>query len=494
MEMTSFSFLLYFVPVMLVVYFLLGRFRTAQNAWLSLCGLGFYLLNGIWCAIVFVFFAGFNYLVGFWFNGYISKSAQEGRTMRRSKRQYMSALRRIMVFSVFVNLLPLLGFVYLPAMAGSMSGWFDLALPDFPAAPLGVAILTLQGISYTVDIYRGRAQWNPRIADTFVYFSFFPTLFAGPIIKFREVAGQITDRRVTLEKVAEGFCRFVVGLAKICIIARPLMSLSDIITDRSNLSALYASAPVSLMLLGLAAAMIGMYHFFTGFSEIAIGMGKILGFAYPENFKHPQLAATVTGFWKRCYISLTAWFDEYVYDPLDQGRKNSDRMVLYMLIMWLLLGLWIGPGLPHLIFGFWNFVFILVERIVEVRSEKSKNPLRHLYVIVVLIVSVIALNTSGTYQFTLYISNLLGMKSYGFRSDFALYLLKENWIVLLLGLICSFPLATKIKGWAEKSKFFGFVYAVFYPLVMLALAAVTVLKLSGNNYDFVQQMNTLLWS
>ena len=358
-----------------------------------------------------------------------------------------------------------------------------------------MAFLTLQGISYTVDIHRGKVKWAPNIIETLVYFTLFPVVFAGPILKYHEISEQIKSREITLDKIPSGLCRFVVGLAKVCLIAMPLLSLSRIVTDRSNLSGIYTSAPVSLMLLGLLACVTGMYHSLSGFSDMAIGLGKMLGFTFPENFCHPQLAATVTTFWQRCFITFTGWFEEYVYESLAKKHKNNDQMVLYMLLMWLLAGLWTGPGLPHLFFGFWNFVFLLFEKIVEMRSGKTKNPLRHLYVLAVMLVSVMALNVKSTYELTLYISNLFGMKEFGFHSDFAIQLLRENGPVLLAGLVTMFPIATKLREWFEDSiGFLRGIYSLFYLAAMAALLALLVLKLSAIHYDPAQLVNTFLWS
>ena len=160
-----------------------------------------------------------------------------------------------------------------------------------------------------------------------------------------------------------------------------------------------------------------------------------------------------------------------------------------------MIGLWTGPNLPHIIFGFWNFVFILFEKVVEMRERKNKTLFRRLYVMIVAVVSVIALNATGMYQFTLYISNLFGMQGYGVHSDFAVNLLNEYWPVLLAGLIAAFPVGTKLRQLAvEKNGFFNAVYTVFYPVAMMILVALIVLELSGVGYDPAQLFSTYLWS
>ena len=495
MVITSFSFLLYFLPIMLVGYFLLSSFKKARNIWLVLCGLAFYFLNGIECLILLVAIALLNYIMGFAMNQIANKVSNPNlKAVRAGKEKVHKSVRGIMALSVFINITPIIILVVLPQLFGNPPYGIEYSLMSSFMAPFAIAFLTLQGISYTADIYRGNVKWDSNILNTLVYFTMFFVVFAGPIIKYHEMAPQIEDRKSTFDKTASGIGRLVIGLAKLCIIAEPLLAISKMVTDTSNMSGVYSSAPISLMLVGLACCVIGMFHFLSGFNDVAVGIGRMLGFTLPENFRHPHLALTVTAFWQRCYCTLTDWFDEYVYSALSKRRSNNDRMVLHMLLIWLLIGLWIGPTIPHLIFGFWNFAFLLFEKIVEMR-EKTKVPgLRSLYVMIVAVISVIALNSSGMYQFTLYISNLVGMKGYGFESGLALVLLQEYWPLLLVGLIASFPIATKIKQLAESKKgFHSTAYSILYPIAMVILVVLIVLRLSGVSFDPTQIFNTFMW-
>ena len=496
MKITSFWFLLYFLPVMLAGYYLLTCFKKLRNIWLALCGLSFYFLCGIEYAVLAAVLTVVNYTIGFALSRLTAKATDTSLSAdRAAKERLKKTARNIMVLSVAVNLAPLFAFVFIPRLFPAIPFPFGFASPFSYIVHFGIAFLSLQGISYTTDIVRSKVEWNPNIISTVVYFTFFPAAFAGPIIKYHTVADQLENREINFDKISEGICRLVVGFAKLCIVAEPLLAVSHLITERSNMSGIYSSAPISLMLLGLVSCVIGMYHFFSGFSDISIGIGKMLGFSLPENFRHPQLATTVTTFWQRCYGSLTEWFDEYVYDSLSKKRSNNDMMVLHMLVTWLLIGIWAGPSVPSIIFGFWNFVFILFEKVVEMKEKKKKTLFRHLYVMTVAVVSVIALNTSGLYQFTLYISNLSGMKGYGFYSDFALRLLMEYWPVLFAGLIAAFPIGTIFRQLASRtSGILSAVYTVVYPIAMLVLAALILLSLSGVSYDPTQIFSAYLWS
>ena len=500
MEFTSFGVLLYFLPVMLVGYYLLSPLKRVRNIWLMLCGLVFYFLNGIECVVLFAAYAVLNYCMGYAIDRLKAKAAAVLAETEEEKREELKqngekAVCSAAIFSVILNLAPLVVLVISPHLFWNLPQLFRMDLPYSPIVPFGTAYLVLQGISYTVDIFRGKVPWSANIVSTFVYFTFFPAVFAGPIIKYHEVAGQIKEREITFDKTADGLGRLVVGLAKLGLIAEPLLTIGRTVTLRSNLSGLYTGAPIALMLVGLVSCMLGMLHFFSGYSDVMLGLGKMLGFDLPENFRHPHLATTVSAFWQRCYRSLSGWFEEYVYDSLSKKRSNNDKMALHLLFMWLLLGLWTGPSLSNIIFGFWNFIFILFEKVVEMQEKKKRTLFRHIYVIIVAIVSVISINASGLYQFTLYISNLFGMKGFGLHSDFAMQLLAENWPFFAAGLVCSFPIGTKLRQLADKKNgFFRTVYTLLYPVAMAALTALIVVRLSGINYDPTQLFGSYLWS
>ncbi len=474
MQMTDLSFLLYFLPAMLLGYFALSFSGKAQNLWLVLASFLFYSFGSITYGILLFVMAMINYHLGYVVQNHVSK--------------------RMMWFAVAVNILPLIFFRHLHPLISGIAGLFDVEIAEFAAVPLGISFIALQGISYVVDIARGKVKWNPRFTDTALYLSFFPVLQAGPVIRYHQVAHQIKERQVSFDKVTEGICRFVAGLAKVVLIAAPLLKVADIVFEQSNNSGVYTTVPILLALLGLMSFAVGIYHQLSGFSDMVTGLGGILGFVYPENFNYPIMASSMTLFWKRCYISLTEWFEEYVYQSLETDRTNNDRMVLHLLFMWVLIGLWLGPGIPNLIFGLLSFLVILIERIVELDEKESGSPLRHAYVVFIMLVSAAALKTDTIYQFTLFISNLFGMSGGGFYSELAVALWNEIWYVFVLGLICSFPITAKIRQAAGRS---GSIAAravyIFYPVVMAMAALLLLITLSNSSYDPGQLIHLQLW-
>ena len=207
------------------------------------------------------------------------------------------------------------------------------------------------------------------------------------------------------------------------------------------------------------------------------------------------MASSITSFWKRTFSSMGNWFDNYLYQPFQKKHNSNDRMVYHLLLLWVAIGVWIGPGIPKIIFGLLSFLCILIERIVEIDEKKeSKNPLRYLYVLFVMLISVIALRSDTTYQFTLFIGNLFGMRNNGFASGLALSLLKESWYIFVIGFVCLFPIGKKIKALAEqKGSMLGKIAYVLYPILMLGIVVLVVMALTSAGYEPSQVLRLHLW-
>ena len=479
MSMTNLSFILYFLPAMLVVYFILSFSVKAQNLWLVISSLAFYTLGNYVYVPLLVFMTGLNYFMA---------------RLTHIRRQKEVPIKAVVCLAVAANLLPLFIFRYLGPLMDSVLGLFGAEAPEMPTAPLGIAFLALQGISYVADIARGKVQWDKNPINACLYLVFFPFMQAGPLLRHHEVAAQLEHRKFHLGSALEGVCRLVVGLGKVIILGSPLLRVADIVFERSSNSGIYTAVPVSLALLGLAALTIGSYHYLSGFSDLVMGLGGILGFAYPENFNYPVLASSMILFWKRSYISMVAWFEEYVYLPLGKRRSNNDHMVLHLMIMWMLIGIWLGPGIPNIIFGFISFMVILIEHIVELPEKESKNPLRHLYVIFAVLLSLIALKSESMYQFATFIGNLFGMRNNGFPSEMAAILLHDCWSLLVVGLAACFPISPKLRQWGQaQDGIVGKVVYALYPVAMLTIVALLFIAVAGDSYLPSQLTHLYLW-
>ena len=482
MALSSFAFLLYFLPVVLAVYFLLGFSRQLKNLWLLISSIFFFAWDDpIYLSLLFFLLLA-NYVLGF----QADKARHEG-----------GASRWVFVLTCIVNLGPLIIYKYFGPWVSSIQGmtnWSIITVGSI-AVPLGIGIMALQGISYVADTYHGKAPLEKNFVNCALYLCFFPTLAGGPLIRYHDVAGQIRQRQVSWNGFSQGFCRFVVGLAKSVLVAQPLSVVANLVFDSSSRSGMFTTVPALMALTGMIAFVLQMYYQFSGFTDMALGLGRMFGFDYPENFQYPVMALSVTEFWQRCYRSLTVWFSEYVREPFVYGQVNRDRLVRALFIMWMLIGLWMGPGIPTLIFGFWNFILILVEDIAELNENQQKKGLRHLYVIVTMSLGIICLRTPSIYEFALFISNLVGMNNNGLWDGLTLVLLREYWLVLAVGVLFLFPIAPWIRNRvAAANGFLRSVAAVIHPCMMAVLVLFVLIFLIRAGYTGDLQVEYNLWS
>ena len=291
--------------------------------------------------------------------------------------------RMAVASSVFFNLLILVTFKYYDFLAGSLNavtGW-NIPLLGVPM-PIGISFYTFQTMSYTIDVYRKDAPVQRNIVTFGTFVTLFPQLIAGPIIQYKSVAEQLQCRREDLEKFVSGIQRFCVGLAKKVLLANAVGKLWDVFlaTDTAELTVLGGW-------LGLMAYAFQIYFDFSGYSDMAIGLGRMFGFEFIENFNYPYISKSVVEFWKRWHISLTNWFREYVYFPLGGNRVSKPKWIRNILVVWLLTGIWHGAGWNFLLWGLYYALFMLGERLFWGKGlAKLPAPVQHLYAMIVVLV------------------------------------------------------------------------------------------------------------
>ena len=337
MVFSSFLFLCGFLPLVFVLHTVI-RSTRARNVLLAIASLVFYALGEPVYIILLMISVTVNYLLGL--------------SLGRKKSKLILAL------AVVFNIGLLVVFKY--------TGLFTL--------PVGISFYTFQILSYVIDVYRGQVGAQKNYVSLLLYISFFPQLIAGPSVKYHDVEMQIQDREVTAEEVKNGVFRFAAGLGKKVIIANGLAAAVD---------ALYALDPGTLGI-GPAWFMITAYAFqlvfdFSAYSDMAIGLGKMFGFRFPENFNYPYISRSVREYWKRNHISLSTWFREYLYFPLGGSRKGEGRAVLNLLIVFLATGIWHGAGWTFPVWGLYQALFIILEREHIINSEKWPRLLATLY-------------------------------------------------------------------------------------------------------------------
>lgn len=478
MLFSSIAFIVYFLPIALMGYFILGFSRTAQNVWLLLASLFFYA----WGEPVFVFVLIVsviaNYLFGLWVGRYITSGEERGKLKAR----------RVLIISCILNLGLLFVFKYMGFLANNLEallGFVEMPF-DSIALPIGISFFTFQAISYVVDIYRGEVEADKNPFFVALYISFFPQLVAGPIIRYTDIAVQIRERKFSWKDFSYGICRFIIGLAKKVLIANSMAVIADHCFSMSAMSGTVTTVPVTLAWLGALAYMLQIYFDFSGYSDMAIGLGRMFGFKYKENFNYPYIAKSVVEFWRRWHISLSTWFREYVYIPLGGSRvENNDVMVRNTFIVWVLTGIWHGAEWTFLLWGMWYFVFIIFERVIDFANRRIPNFIRHIYLLLVVIIGWVLFRAEDLYQVTMYLGNMFGFNSNGFFSAEALMFLKEYWIVFLAGIVFSLPVAPKLSELIESGKMgiWGRILSVLYPVVIILLFIVVMAYLTKSAYN-----------
>ncbi len=381
--------------------------------------------------------------------------------------------RMAVASSVFFNLLILVTFKYYDFLAGSLNAITGWSIPLLGVSmPIGISFYTFQTMSYTIDVYRKDTPVQRNIVTFGTFVTLFPQLIAGPIIQYKSVADQLQCRREDLEKFVSGIQRFCVGLAKKVLLANAVGKLWDVFlaTDTAELTVLGGW-------LGLAAYAFQIYFDFSGYSDMAIGLGRMFGFEFIENFNYPYISRSVVEFWKRWHISLTNWFREYVYFPLGGNRVSKPKWIRNILIVWLLTGIWHGAGWNFLLWGLYYALWMLAERLFLGKwLEKLPAALRHIYTLAVVLVGwgLFAIEDMG--QLGSYLAVCFGGGS--LVDAFTLY---QLWSYLPLLVILAFA-ATPVSGKLFR-KLPDRVQAVATPVLVLASLVLCTASLVDASYN-----------
>lgn len=473
MLFSSTVFLFFFFPVVFVVYYALSFSRLLQNIWLFGTSLLFYA----WGEPIYVLLMLASILVN-WFAGLGVDHF----------RDCLKAKKAVLVLACIANLGALGVFKYTGFLVRNINSAFpEPLLPTVELAlPIGISFFTFQALSYVVDVYRQDTQVEKNPFYVGLYVAFFPQLIAGPVVRYNSVAEQIRTRHSSWRKISIGCSRFVVGLGKKILIANNMAILADLIFSWSEAGVAYFDVPIATAWLGAIAYTLQIYFDFSGYSDMAIGLGLMFGFKFEENFNYPYAATSVSDFWRRWHISLTSWFREYVYIPLGGNRvQNKDLMVRNMFVVWLLTGIWHGAEWTFIFWGLWHFTFQMAERFFGYAKDNPHKGWMWLYTMLEVTLGWVMFRGRDLYQTNVYFQNLFGLSGNSLWNDMTGFLLREYGVFLVLGIIFSFPLAKKCNELlsAPKVNLVGKGITAFYPVAMLALFVLCVSYLARGGYN-----------
>lgn len=429
MVFSSLLFLFRFLPLFLLLYFAAPkRFRNGILFGGSLIFYG-------WGEPVYILLLLFSTLVDFFHGKMVGFFKQKGN---------LRGARLAMASSAVINLSLLFLFKYTDFFIGTFNRLTGSSIPLLSLAlPIGISFYTFQTMSYTIDVYRGEAPVQNSLVAFGAYVSMFPQLIAGPIVRYQDIAKELGCRRETFPLFACGIRRFLIGLGKKVLIANQTGALWTEITaiDPANRSVL-------MVWLGILAFAFQIYFDFSGYSDMAVGMGQMLGFHFPENFSYPYISKTITEFWRRWHISLGTWFREYVYIPLGGNRKGTRFQVRNILIVWFLTGIWHGASMNFLLWGIYFGVLLLLEKfILKDLLNKLPAALCHIYACLLVLFGWVLFAFEDMETGIEYFRQMTGAGGLPFLNDRTLFLLAGNGLLMALSGLGATPLPAKAAGY-----------------------------------------------
>ncbi|MBR0413863.1 MAG: MBOAT family protein [Clostridia bacterium] len=431
MVFSSSTFLIVFLPVTLVLYYIVGevvtRSTTVKNIILLIASLLFYA----WGEPVYIVLM----LISILFNFFAGKDID-----RAKKAGNRGGAKAAFIIAIVFNLAVLGFFKYFGFLVENINALFhiELQIPQL-ALPIGISFYTFQIMSYIIDLYRGETEVQNHIIPFALYISLFPQLIAGPIVKYKDIALQLENRKEDLNTFSQGMLRFTVGLSKKLILANTLGAVFTTIQAQGAANTSLVSA-----WLGIICYTLQIYFDFSGYSDMAIGLGGIFGFRFNENFRYPYIATSVTDFWRRWHISLSTWFKEYVYIPLGGNRCKTPRVILNLLIVWFLTGLWHGAAWNFIAWGMFYGVLLIIEKYVLGKVlEKIPRFIRHIVTLFIVMIGWVFFSAPDLGEAVQYLAAMFG-KGAGIIDANAKYLLTTNLIALIVGIIAATPLYKKV--------------------------------------------------
>lgn len=460
MLFSSIPFLYWFLPCVVLLYF--AAPRGLKNTVLLLSSLFFYG----WGEPVYVL----------WMLLAIVMAYLSGLLIERF-RSTLRLARIFLVLSVSFSLAMLGYFKYADFFIRNFNAVTGLAVPLLRMAlPIGISFYTFQILSYTVDVYRGAVRAQKNFIDLAAYVALFPQLIAGPIVRYADVAAQLKERRHTPEKTALGMRRFLLGLGKKVLIANLLGELCSIFRESNDKSVLF-------FWLYAAAYALHVYFDFSGYSDMAIGLGKIFGFDFRENFNYPFISKSITEFWRRWHMSLGSWFRDYVYIPLGGNRVSAPRHLLNILVVWMLTGFWHGAAWNFVIWGLYFAGLLILEKIWLLKSLEGKPVIGHLYVTAAVAVSFVIFDASDLQQALSYLKAMFGGSGYPLLSSEFLYYFRSYFVVFVIALFGATPLPAKLRGRIRQTAAGEHVLTIAEPLALIALLLICTAFLVDGSYN-----------
>lgn len=463
MVFSSILFLFYYLPIVLVIYFISPR--KYRNLILFLSSLFFYS----WGEPKYIWIMLFSTVVDY----------TCGRKVHFHKtHDNITKAKLWLTVSIFTNLGLLAFFKYSDFLIGNVNNLFNASIPLLGfALPIGISFYTFQTMSYTIDVYREETTVQNSIISFGTYVTLFPQLIAGPIVRYKTIADELDNRIETFDLFGEGVKRFILGMGKKVLLANSIGQVWENISN-GNISTL----PTLTAWIGILAFSFQIYFDFSGYSDMAIGLGKMFGFNFLENFNYPYMSRSITEFWRRWHISLGTWFKEYLYIPLGGNRVSKILNIRNILIVWMLTGIWHGASWNFALWGLYFGVILIIEKFILMKYlEKLPSFFRHVYTLSLILVSWVIFAFDNFNEGLTYIKVLFNSSGGGLYNGNSLYLLSTNIILFLILIIASTNIPKTM--WQRVNiKFKGITIENIYLLIILILSIAYLVDQSYNPF------------
>lgn len=469
MVFTSPIFIFLFLPLVFVIYFIISK--KSRNLFLLFVSLFFYAWGDIKYIYVMIISIIMNYYCGILIHKYKDNNKVRGKIMK---------------YSILLNLALLVFFKYANFIVDNLNNLIVLLGFKFQILvnqihlPIGISFFTFQALSYVVDVYREDTEVQKNPMNLALYIALFPQLIAGPIVRYHDIAKEIDDRKVTIDKIAYGIKRFIIGFGKKILIANTLGQVADDIFIISINQISIGSA-----WLGIICYTLQIYYDFSGYSDMAIGLGRIFGFTFLENFKYPYISMNIKEFWTRWHISLSTWFRDYLYIPLGGSRCSKVKVFRNQILVFLLSGLWHGASWNFVIWGVYHGLFLGLEKTKF--SEFIKRlwkPVQHIYAMSVVMIGWVFFRSETLYYSINYIKKMFGFSKMNNSLYFVKFFINPKVVLILfIGVLCATPIINKVNSNFIRFKKEKFVLQYIKDFALFVVFIISILSLASSTYN-----------
>ncbi len=454
MIFSSITFIYYFLPTLLLVYFLVPN--KYKNLVLLIFSLIFYFLGEQKYIILLILSCILNYFFG--------------------NRIYASKNKKIwLIIAIIYNVGQLLIFKYTDFFIENINKVFNSSINYlYLVMPIGISFFTFQALGYIIDIYNGKHKPASKLLDFMTYISLFPQLIAGPIVRYSDIEKELVERVHSVDKFSEGISRFVIGLAKKVLIANVLGDLASNLIEVDLLSSWLKPIVFTIQI----------YFDFSGYSDMAIGLGLMFGFRFLENFNYPLIASSITDFWRRWHMSLSSWFRDYVYIPLGGNRVSFIKHIRNIFIVWFLTGFWHGASWNFIIWGLYFAVILVIEKLFLKKYIDKTKIFKYFYTSFIVVISFLIFNSNSISEIFNSLGNMFMLNNIPISSKSTIYYLKNNFVLLIISIIGATPIMKNIISKFKNTKYKGIIdfFEVVGCITLLILATAFLIDESFNPF------------